>query len=71
MSTPFGRYEKYGSLVDGPSRFPTAAEDSEVPEEEWFSKCHRWDKALSNWHSGTAAVTGTVALRHCRNKRPV
>ena len=46
MSTPFPRYEKYGSLVDGPCRFPTAGEDCEVPEEEWFSKCHRCEEAL-------------------------
>merc|ERR1712243_86348 len=37
-----GRFEKYGKLVEGPERFPTAGEDSELPDEEWHPLLHRF-----------------------------
>ena len=35
-----GRKEKYGALVDGPARFPTAKQ-GEVEGEEWSPLVHR------------------------------
>lgn len=44
-----GRFEKFGKLVDGPERFPTAAtNDSELPDEEWCSLLQRFsDSSVS------------------------
>lgn len=37
-----GRFEKFGKLVDGPERFPTAAEEGDLPDEEWSPLLHRF-----------------------------